>query len=77
MVISKIQISIYKDKLDTIPTQLSPPMKKRTGSKRWGHLNRKSLSSASKNLVSLCMGSDGVAKVSNLRQIIEDTGKRY
>ena len=51
-------------------------MKKRTGSKRWGHLNRKSLSSASKNLVSLCTGSDGVAKVSNLRQIIEDTGKR-
>ena len=51
-------------------------MKKRTGSKRWGHLNRKSISSASKNLVSLCTGSDGVAKVSNLRQIIEDTGKR-
>ena len=65
-----------KDKLDSISVQASPPVQKRTGSKKWGHLNRKSLTSASNSLVSLCTGSDGVAKVSILRQIIEDTGKR-
>jgi len=67
----------YVANLDRTQCKASPPVQRRTGSKKWGHLNRKSLTSVSNSLVSLCTGSDGVAKTSILRQIIEDTGVRW